>query len=171
MSFRSDILSPVYAIALTKLQDKLAPFDSTTAKKMIQEELLVNKGSVAFESMDDIPLAAASLGQVYKAKMRFTNSFGSNDDELVEVAVKVQRPYVRETICLDLYLMRLAAPFLRRRYNLNSDLEALVDEWGLRFLAELDYLSEANNAINFNQQMEVHDIFFHHFTITIIVTS
>lgn len=71
----------------------------------------------------------------------------------IDVAVKVQRPQVRSTICLDLFLMRLAAPLIRKRFQLNSDLTALVDEWGLRFLAELDYLSEANNATFFNSKM------------------
>lgn len=83
--------------------------------------------------------AAASLGQVYKGKLRATGE---------AVAVKVQRPFVLETVSLDLYLLRNLGlqlrklPFLKDR----TDLVALLDEFAGRFYDELDYEQECRNG-------------------------
>eukprot|EP00951_Prasinocladus_malaysianus_P049276 scaffold667866_cov38-Prasinocladus_malaysianus.AAC.1 len=55
---------------------------------------------------------------------------------------------------LDLYLLRLVAPAAKRANKLNSDLVGLVDEWGTRFVAELDYLKEAKNGQEFTSAMQ-----------------
>lgn len=59
---------------------------------------------------------------------------------------------------LDLHLLRLVAPIAMKANNLNSDLEGLVDEWGTRFVNELDYLEEAENGKRFTAAMEARGI-------------
>jgi predicted unusual protein kinase regulating ubiquinone biosynthesis (AarF/ABC1/UbiB family) len=86
------------------------------------------------------PVAAASLGQVYKAKLRSTGD---------DVAVKVQRPGVLKQIALDMHLIRQAAPLLKRTFNLNTDIVDVVDKWGVGFVDELDYQQEGRNAVEF----------------------
>jgi len=91
------------------------------------------------------PIAAASLGQVYKAKLR------SNDKD---VAVKVQRPGVTNQIALDMHLIREVAPFMKRTFNLNTNLVDVVDKWGVGFVDELDYQQEGINAEEFTESIE-----------------
>ena len=66
------------------------------------------------------------------------------------VAVKVQRPGLREQITLDLYIVRNIALWLKNNIGLiRSDLVALIDELGKRVFEEMDYINEANNAEKF----------------------
>lgn len=100
-----------------------------------------------------LPLIGARGGcapQVYRCRLRQEGG--------LEVAVKVQRPDVLEGIMLDLHLLRLVAPLARKANALNSDLVGLVDEWGSRFVAELDYLREARNGTEFTAAMEARGI-------------
>jgi predicted unusual protein kinase regulating ubiquinone biosynthesis (AarF/ABC1/UbiB family) len=90
-------------------------------------------------------VAAASLGQVYRARVRETG---------IEVAVKVQRPGVLEAIAIDMHLLRNAAALAKRLLPwLNTDLVGAVDEWGLRFVDELDYEMEAASALAFRRDV------------------
>lgn len=86
-------------------------------------------------------MAAASLGQVYRAKL-FSGE---------EVAVKVQRPNLRPVLSRDLYLMRWAAGWLGNflPLNLGHDLTLIVDEFGTKLYEEIDYLNEGRNAERF----------------------
>ena len=95
LSIRPDILSPRAMVELQQLCDKVPSFPSDLAFATICEELNVNSVKDVFSEITPEPVAAASLGQVYKATLR------SSGDE---VAVKVQRPFVLETVSLDLYL-------------------------------------------------------------------
>lgn len=83
-----------------------------------------------FSDISAKPVAAASLGQVYKATLRSTG---------VEVAVKVQRPDVVEQIALDVYLLRKLASFVRSWKKVNSNLPLLIDEWASSLFKEVDY--------------------------------
>jgi predicted unusual protein kinase regulating ubiquinone biosynthesis (AarF/ABC1/UbiB family) len=71
---------------------------------------------------------------------------GSGGSEGREVAVKVQRAGLRETVGIDLYVLRLVAGRLKRLLKLRSDLEGMVDEFGKSLFEEMDYIHEANNA-------------------------
>jgi aarF domain-containing kinase len=86
------------------------------------------------------PVAAASLGQVYKGVLRSTGE---------TVAVKVQRPAVLETVSIDLYLIRKLGLALSEVPQINTDVVALLDEWAERFFEELDYVKEGENATKF----------------------
>ena len=96
LSIRPDILSPRSMVELQKLCDKVPSYDSTIAFATIELEL-GKKIDELFSEITPEPVAAASLGQVYKAKLKKTGE---------TVAVKVQRPQVLETVSLDLYLAR-----------------------------------------------------------------
>lgn len=97
-----------------------------------------------FERLSAEPVAAASLGQVYKGTLR-----AQGDQPAIEVAVKVQRPDMAERIAVDLVLLRALAGLTKRARNMNSDLVGLVDDWGRGFVDELDYVKEADNTIAF----------------------
>lgn len=142
LSIRTDLLSPAYVRGLTSLQDQVPPFSTEISRQIIEEEL--------GRPVDDIfseftgPVAAASLGQVFRARLR---------DSGKEVAVKVQRPNIMNQIALDMHLLREFAPIAKRYGNLNSDLVGTVDAWGTGFVDELDYIAEAENAEFFSESI------------------
>ena len=144
LSIRTDLLSPAYVRGLKSLQDQVPPFPTEEAKEIIEEELGQSIDSV-FSEFSAEPVAAASLGQVFRAKLR---------EDGREVAVKVQRPDIMEQIALDMHLIRETAPVLKRTFNLNTDLAGTVDAWGLGFVDELDYISEARNAEEFTESIQ-----------------
>ena len=101
LSIRPDILSPQAMVQLQQLCDKVPPFESTLAMATIREDLGVSDVSQVFSEITPEPVAAASLGQVYKATLRATGD---------EVAVKVQRPFVLETVSLAVSYTHLTLP-------------------------------------------------------------
>mmetsp|Transcript_19608 Transcript_19608/g.59305 ORF Transcript_19608/g.59305 Transcript_19608/m.59305 type:complete len:979 (-) Transcript_19608:2833-5769(-) len=139
VSSRPDLLPPVYLAELEKLQDQIPPFPNADAYAVIQLET-GQAPSALFSELSADTVAAASLGQVYRGRLRSTGK---------GVAVKVQRPGVREQIALDVHILRMAAAFLRRARKLNSDLPALLDEWAGSLFRELDYRREAANGTRF----------------------
>lgn len=148
LSIRADLLSPAYLEALTELQDRVPPFPTAKADEIIESQLGRPVGEI-FEEISPAPIASASLGQVYRAKLR----------DGPEVAVKVQRPGMEEVVALDLYLLKLGSGPLRwflnlTRSGLNTDIPGLVDEWGKGFVGELDYRQEALNAKSFSHDIE-----------------
>ncbi|GIL68594.1 hypothetical protein Vafri_21849 [Volvox africanus] len=143
LSIRPDLLSPAAMNELQKLCDKVPSFDNKLAMQVIEDEL----GAPWYEIFAELtpePIAAASLGQVYKGKLKTGET----------VAVKVQRPYVLETVTIDLYIIRKLGIFLRRFPQLTTDVVALLDEWAARFFEELDYVHEGRNAERFAEQMK-----------------
>ena len=140
LSTRPDLVRRDWLEQLTRLQDDLPPFDHSLALATIEADL----GAPAqhlFASFPDHPIAAASLGQVYKAQL--------HDGRWV--AVKVQRPQLEGRLQLDLavisLLARFTGPFLP--LNLGDDLSAIVDEFGNTLFREIDYGLEADNAERF----------------------
>jgi len=148
LSIRTDLLSPAYVRGLKQLQDQVPPFSTAEAREIIESEL----GSSIEEMFVEFPpepIAAASLGQVYRAKIR-----GQDGEEDRWVAVKVQRPNIMNQIALDMHLIRDVAPFMKRTFNLNTDFVGVVDTWGAGFVDELDYIEEAINAKTFMEGIE-----------------
>ena len=143
LAIRPDILSPSAMYELQRLCDKVPAFDNDLARKTIEDEL-GTKIETVFSEFSPRPLAAASLGQVYKGVLREGGE---------TVAVKVQRPYVLETVSLDLFLMRQAAEFVAT-FKPNTDFVALLDEFAPRFYGELDYVNECANGLKFEKIME-----------------
>ena len=139
LSIRPDILSPEAMTELQKLCDKVPSFDNKIAFDTLERELGC-KWQEVYSELGPDPVAAASLGQVYKGKLK------SNGDI---VAVKVQRPAVLETVSVDLYILRRVGVALRSVPQINTDVVGLLDEWAERFFEELDYVKEGDNATKF----------------------
>ncbi|MGI9048005.1 MAG: ABC1 kinase family protein [Rubrobacteraceae bacterium] len=140
LSIRSDILPESVLIELQKLQDTVAPMPLGTARRIIQKELGAPIDDV-FEEFDPTPLGSASIGQVYRARLRGGDT----------VAVKVQRPEAPGRVEADLEIMRDFAAFLDRRFGrrIFVDVRGLVAEFDVVIRRELDYTAEAENARRF----------------------
>lgn len=141
LSTRPDILKGAYLEELTKLQDQLPAFDNAIAFQFIQEEL----GALPTELFAEIspnPIAAASLGQVYKGRLKTGEA----------VAIKVQRPDLAEKIALDVYILRGLAAWAQRQFKgIRSDLVGILDEFAGRLFEEMDYTQEGQNAERFDR--------------------
>ncbi|KGN65997.1 protein ACTIVITY OF BC1 COMPLEX KINASE 3, chloroplastic [Cucumis sativus] len=142
LSTRPDICPPEYLEELSQLQDDLPTFPDAEAFLCIEEELSLTLDSI-FSSLSPSPIAAASLGQVYKAKLKQSGK---------AVAIKVQRPNIEEAIGLDFYLIR-SLGFLINKYVdiISSDVVALIDEFARRVYQELNYVQEGQNARRFKK--------------------
>lgn len=140
LSTRPDLIRKDFLDELIKLQDQLPAFDNRIAFNIIESEL-ERSIEEAYREFSSNPVAAASLGQVYKAVLH------TGED----VAVKVQRPNLRPTLTLDLYLMRRLAVWVEPwlPLNLGHDLALIVDEFGMKLFEEIDYYHEARNAEQF----------------------
>lgn len=141
VSSRPDVLSPDMLTELEKLQDQLPPFSTDEALRVIEEEYGRPYQSV-FREISSSPVAAASLGQVYKGVLRDTDE---------TVAIKVQRPGVATSISLDVLVLRRLAKEVRKWRKLNTNLPLLIDEWAASLFKELDYRQEARNGIKFKE--------------------
>ncbi|KAI3461926.1 hypothetical protein Pfo_018589 [Paulownia fortunei] len=142
LSTRPDLCPPQYIEELSQLQDALPTFPDAEAFSCIERELGLPLDSI-FSSISASPIAAASLGQVYKAQLKYSGQV---------VAVKVQRPGIEEAIGLDFYLIR-ALGFLINKYVdiVSSDVVALIDEFARRVYQELNYVQEGQNARRFKK--------------------
>ena len=140
LSTRPDLIKPSFLDELIKLQDQLPPFSSDIARQIIYQDFERTPEEI-YSSFAAEPVAAASLGQVYKARL-YTGE---------EVAVKVQRPNLIPVIRRDLYILRWAAGWIAPLLplNLGHDLRLIVDEFGSKLFEEIDYLNEGRNAEKF----------------------
>ncbi|RVX21368.1 Protein activity of BC1 complex kinase 8, chloroplastic [Vitis vinifera] len=157
-STRVDILAQEYVDQLSELQDQVPPFPSETAISIVEEELGAPVGDI-FDQFDYEPIAAASLGQVHRARLKGQ-----------EVVVKVQRPGLKDLFDIDLKNLRVIAEYLQKidpkSDGAKRDWVAIYDECanvlyqvvGIKaslhiiillsfpFLQEIDYTKEAVNA-------------------------
>ncbi|KAG6408509.1 hypothetical protein SASPL_131522 [Salvia splendens] len=129
ISSRPDLIPPTYLDELSLLQDRITPFSTTVAFDIIEQELGLPI-DVLFSEISPEPVAAASLGQVYQARLRSSGKV---------VAIKVQRPGVRAAISLDILILRFLAGVVKRVGRFNTDLQ------------EMDYIQEAKNGVKFRQ--------------------
>jgi ubiquinone biosynthesis protein len=138
LSTRADLLPAAYLEALSRLQDDVAPFSFGEVEQIVTEELKV-RISKAFAEFEAEPLAAASLGQVHRARMRDGR----------EVVVKVQRPGVRESVVKDLEILLELAQFMDNHTEMGKRYEfaAILLELRKSLLRELDYRQEARHLV------------------------
>lgn len=141
VSSRPDVIPPAYLDELSLLQDRIAPFSTDVAFDIIEKELAMPLDMV-FSEISPEPVAAASLGQVYQARLRSNGKL---------VAVKVQRPGVQAAISLDIFILRFLAGVARKARKLNTDLQAVLDEWASSLFREMDYREEARNGLKFRE--------------------
>ncbi|KAJ0030908.1 hypothetical protein Pint_12566 [Pistacia integerrima] len=138
LSTRPDILPTVYCQELAKLQDQIPPFPTDVAIKSIETQLGVEVSKI-FADISPEPIAAASLGQVYKAHL--------HSGELV--AVKVQRPGMLLSLTLDALLFNMIGGQLKRFAKARKDLLVAVNEMVRHMFDEIDYIQEGKNAERF----------------------
>lgn len=141
LSTRPDLVPPLYLEELTRLQDQLPAFDNAIAYQFIEEEL-GDAPSEIYAELTAEPIAAASLGQVYRGRLKTGE----------EVAVKVQRPGLAQRIALDTYILRQLAIWTMQIFKqVRSDLVGIMDEFAARIFEEMDYTQEGRNAERFAQ--------------------
>ena len=142
LSTRPDVIPESILSELQKLQNTAAPIPLEQAQRVIEEELGVPVEKL-FAAFDPVQLGSASIGQVYRARLRSGEA----------VAVKVQRPGARGRVEADLALMRDLARLLDARFGdrILIDVPGLVAEFEGVIRRELDYGAEAQNARRFAQ--------------------
>lgn len=139
---RADLLPLAYIKELTLLQDQVPPFPNEEAFARIESEL-GRSVAEAYAEIDPAPVASASLGQVYRARMHTGE----------EVAVKVQRPHLRETVGRDIAVLGRITRLLARFPSVseNADWEGMLREFKETIDEEMDYAREAANADRFRE--------------------
>lgn len=151
LATRADLLPVEYIQELAKLQDEVPPFPTEQARAIIESELRAKIDDI-FEDFEDQPIAAASLGQVHRARLRTGQV----------VAIKVQRPGIQEQIEFDISVLRRIARRLDRYPNLvrGVDWQGTLDAFHTTIHEEMDFEQEARNAemfrTNFARWKEVY---------------
>ena len=140
LSTRFDLLPTAYTTALSRLQDEVEPFDGELARQTIADELGADVRHL-FAEFDPKPVAAASLGQVHRATLRDGR----------EVAVKVQRPGVRDDVQADMKALERLAALADKASDLGRTygFARLLREFERSLRLELDYRREARNLARF----------------------
>jgi predicted unusual protein kinase regulating ubiquinone biosynthesis (AarF/ABC1/UbiB family) len=147
MSSRLDVLPPEITKELEGLQDEVPPVPFPAIRAEAEAELGVSLDR-AFSFVDPVPLAAASLGQVHRARLSDTDA---EQTGLLDVVVKIQRPNIGAVIEVDLRALRRVGRWLSRVRLVSDrvDMPALVEEFAATSLEEIDYLHEASSAERF----------------------
>ncbi len=137
LAARADLLPPEYIAELRKLQDEAPSFPFEAARAVLEQELGCGIDE-HFAEIDPTPVAAASLSQVHRARR--------HDGR--EVAVKVQRPEVRQLVEQDLQILSFAAGFAQRRseWCRENDVVSWAGEFAHILRTELDFTQEARNT-------------------------
>lgn len=145
LSVRPDLVPAEYADKLARLQDDVAPFPFEDVERIVNSELGL-RISKAFAEFEPTPIAAASLGQVHRARMQDGR----------QVAVKVQRPGIHETIADDLEALKEIADWVdeHTEFGRTHHLREFLDEFRKSLLRELDYRREAQNLVTIRTNLE-----------------
>lgn len=140
LSTRHDLIPEEYINELSKLQDRVPPFEYAEAKKVIEKEFGKNIEEI-FSSFDPVPIAAASIGQVHHARL-------SEGDE---VAVKVMRPEIEKIIETDLFILMSLARFIEKHVKESKFFNPVgfIEEFSRVMRQEIYYTHEAKNADKF----------------------
>src|SRR5438045_7350457 len=145
LSSRVELLPRAYLEALSRLQDKVEPFGFGEVEKIVTSEIGVRL-SKAFSDFESTPIASASLGQVHLARLRDGRP----------VAVKVQRPNLREQMVKHLSALDDIGKFLDNRTEIGRKYEftGMLTELRKSLFRELDYRLEAHNLSAFREQLK-----------------
>ena len=144
LSTRPDLVPPAYAQALARLQDRVAPFPYAEVREILTRELGVRL-SKAFDAVDEKPLAAASIAQVHRGRLRDGR----------DVAIKVQRPGLREQVLADLEALGELALFFAEHTELGRryDVDLVFEELRKSLLRELDFRQEAIHLMQIRRSL------------------
>ncbi|MBI5951266.1 MAG: AarF/ABC1/UbiB kinase family protein [Chloroflexi bacterium] len=145
LSSRLDILPPEITDTLADLQDEV-PAESFADIRELAERELGAPLTEKFEWFDENPLAAASLGQAHRARLRADENL-----DFVNVVVKVQRPNIAAIVDIDLSALKRVGKWLMyyRPIREHADVPALLREFSATVYEEIDYIKEAGNAETF----------------------
>ncbi|HET7762436.1 MAG TPA: AarF/UbiB family protein [Phycicoccus sp.] len=149
LSTRVDLLPAAYTTALADLQDDVAPFPFEEVQRVVEEDFGVGLRHL-FEEFEEEPMAAASLGQVHRARLRSGR----------DVVVKVQRPEAREVIRSDMETMARVAELADRRTEVGRryGFSSLLAQFRRALAGELDYVREARNLARFVELTADYDL-------------
>lgn len=137
LSTRKDIFDDEIIGELSKLRDNVEMFDNDVAMAILDEELGFPRDQV-FSYISQDPIAAASIGQVYEAKLLDGR----------KVVIKIQRPGIESTIKADISILKnLASSLNSIKKDFNLDVEELIKEMEIQLLRELDYKFESVNGV------------------------
>lgn len=144
LSLRPDLIPPEYSEEFSKLQDEVKPFAFKEVKKIVEQELGESMKDL-FASFDQKPIAAASIGQVHKAKLKTGEV----------VAIKVKRPGVNKLFHSDIHLLFYLAKLIKKYHPIELvDPEQIVKEFQKYTIKELDYIREAKNIKKFHENFK-----------------
>lgn len=158
LSSRLDVLPPGITDELSDLQDEVPPEDFADIRTIAEAELGAPLDA-RFEFFDPVPLAAASLGQVHRARL-CTRASGAQP--FCDVVVKVQRLHIEQLVEVDLSALRRVGSWLEKYRPIRDrvDVRALIEEFASTTHKEIDYLAEGGNAetfsVNFTDRRRVH---------------
>lgn len=149
-SARVDVLPQEITDELSGLQDEVQPEPFSALLPVLEEEL----GQAArgrFADFEELPLAAASLGQVHRARLQAEDAL---EGSLRDVVVKIQRPGIEAILATDLAAIRRVGNWLKRYPPIRrrADVDALLAEFTRILYEEIDYLAEGRNAETFAKQ-------------------
>lgn len=149
LSARLDVLPPEITEELSGLQDEVPAEDFDAIRKLAEAEL-GGYLEERFASFDPTPLAAASLGQAHRARLRVAEA---EQLGFTDVVVKVQRPHIEQIVEVDLAALRRVGGWLQRYRPVRdrANVPALVEEFAAVTREEIDYLAEGSNAEKFAQ--------------------
>ena len=144
LSSRPDLLPDEFIREFERLQDQVAPFPSSEARAIIEEELQAPVGEL-FGTLDEEPVASGSLAQVHYATL----------PDGTEVVVKVQRPGVESLVLTDLSLLRPLAEYAERHVPELQMFQPtkVLDELERTIRHELDFVTEASNTARFHREL------------------
>ncbi|HUV26027.1 MAG TPA: AarF/UbiB family protein [Anaerolineales bacterium] len=153
LSARADMLPEEITSELSGLQDEVPPEDFNAIRQLLEAELGGSLGE-KFAEFDQNPLAAASLGQVHRARL-FPNP-DQNDRGWLQVVVKIQRPDIEQVIATDLAALRTVGSWAMRYEPIRcrADVPALLAEFSRILYEEIDYLAEGRNAETFAENFK-----------------
>jgi predicted unusual protein kinase regulating ubiquinone biosynthesis (AarF/ABC1/UbiB family) len=153
LSARADMLPEEITSELSGLQDEVPPEDFEAIRQLLEAEL---GGTVSekFAEFDEQPLAAASLGQVHRARLYEIQ--GGSEDGWDRVVVKIQRPNIEQVIATDLAALRTVGGWAMRYEPIRrrADIPALLAEFSRILYEEIDYLAEGRNAETFAENFK-----------------
>jgi len=158
LSARLDVLPVEITEELSGLQDEVPPEDFEAIRTLAEAELGATL-EVIFENFEPNPLAAASLGQVHRARLLIDTP---EAEEFRDVVVKIQRPFIDQLIEVDFSALRRVGGWLMHYAPIRKrvDVRALIEELETTVQREIEYLSEGKNAetfsANFKEQKHIH---------------
>jgi len=150
LSSRVDVLPREITAELSGLQDEVPAEEFEDIREVAEAELGMTL-TERFASFEPTPLAAASLGQVHRARLYTDQELSTGPTGLVDVVVKIQRPKIEFIIATDLAALRTVGRWLRHYQPISRrmDIPALIEEFTRTLYEEIDYLAEGRNAETF----------------------